>query len=187
MIAGSSVAGSSSTPDVRGHDRPHAGGDRGAKRRQPVLDVADERRQLEMRVLLGRAVAGEVLRACRHAAALDPAHVGRDVPRDERGVGAERARADHRVRRHVHVCHGREVPVDARVRKLGGDRRGDRLRQRDVVDGAERRAARIRAAGLPLEPRHIAALLVDREQHVARARRAATAHKARSRSRDGTL
>ena len=47
---------------VRGHDRPHAGGDRGPERLQTVFDVARDGRELEMGVLLGRAVAGKVLR-----------------------------------------------------------------------------------------------------------------------------
>ncbi len=88
--------------------------------------------------------------------------------RDERAVGAERADPDHRVLGvRVDVRDRREVEVDA-------DRRRARLRasaatrsrQLHVVDDAERGVARIRAAGPRLEPRDVAALLVDRDEQV---------------------
>ena len=71
----------------------------------------------------------------------------RDVAGDELGVGAEAADADHRVVGiRVHVGDGREVEVDAGAGEVGRDRGGDLLRQRDVVDGAEREVARVGAA-----------------------------------------
>ncbi len=51
--------------NVRRHDRADARGDGGAERLQPRLDLPFDRRQLEMRVLGGRAVPREVLRARR--------------------------------------------------------------------------------------------------------------------------
>ncbi len=69
---------------VRGHDRLHARSDRCAERLEPVLDVARDGRQLEMRVLLGRAVARKVLRARSDVTRLRAADVGRDVACDER-------------------------------------------------------------------------------------------------------
>ena len=47
--------------DMRGHDRLHAGCDRGTERLEARFDVARDGRKLEMRVLLGRAVTGKVL------------------------------------------------------------------------------------------------------------------------------
>ena len=75
--------------------------------------------------------------ACR------PRDERRDVARDELGVGAERADADHRVLRiHVDVGDRREVEVDADRGEVGADRRRDLLGQRDVVDDAERARCR---------------------------------------------
>ena len=48
--------------------------------------------------------------------------------------------------------------------ELGRDRGGDRLGQLHVVDDAEAERARERAPVLDLEPRHVAALLVERDQ-----------------------
>ena len=59
-----------------------------------------------------------------------------------------------------------EVQIDARRGQLARDRACDRLGQRHVVDGAEREVAGVRAAVLGLEPRHVAALLVDRDQEL---------------------
>ncbi len=115
---------------------------------RPASTSPTSDRQLEVRVLLGRAVAGEVLRAGGDAPACVPAHERRDVPRDERGVGAERARPDHGVRRARSRRRPARGRVDADGGELGRDRRGDRLGQRDVVDDAERGAARVRAAGV---------------------------------------
>ena len=109
------------------------------------------------------------------------------MPGDELGVGAERARPDHRVRRHVHVGDRREVPVHADRSELGRDRRRDGLGQRRVVDGAERGAGGVRAPRLPLEPRDVAALLVDREQDVVALRAQLTAQRREAARAEGTL
>ena len=112
-------------------------------------------------------MAGEVLGARGDALALRAGDEGRDVARDELGVGAEAAHADHRVARiRVRVGDGREVQVHAGARQLAGDRARDLLRQRDVVDGAEREVAGVRAAVLRLEPGDVSALLVDRDQEL---------------------
>ena len=164
------VAGASSRPgheQVAGHHRLDAGGDRGAEREQRRGEVAADRRQLAVRVDGRVAVAGKVLRARGDALALGPGDERRDVTRDELGVGAEAADADHGVARvRVHVRDRREVQVHAGARQLAGDRARDLLRQRHVVDGAEREVAGVRAAVLRLEPRHVAALLVDRDQQL---------------------
>src|ERR1051326_691406 len=85
----------------------------------------------------------------------------------ELGIRAERARADHRIRRRVDVGDGREVPVDPNLAELGSDRRGDDAGQLGVVDGAECGGARVRAPRLPLQTRDVAALLVGGEQEIA--------------------
>ena len=90
-----------------------------------------------------------------------------DVPRDELCVRAERADADDRVERvRVHVGDRREVEVDSGVGELRSERGRHALCQLDVVDDAEGAVARVRASGRGLEPRHVAAFLVDRDQHV---------------------
>ena len=88
--------------DVGGHDRLHAGRDRRAER-----DELHALQGFEIRPTMvgssrcesvaGRAVTGEVLRAGGDAAALEPGHERRDVPRDELRVRAEGADADDRV------------------------------------------------------------------------------------------
>ena len=115
--------------DMRRHDRLHSRGDRGPERLEPRLEVADELRQLEMRVLRGRAVARPVLRAGGDAPTLEPANPRADMPRNEVRIRAERARPDHRVRRDVHIGDGCEVPVHADGGELCGDRCRDALRQ----------------------------------------------------------
>ena len=112
-------------------------------------------------------MAGEVLRAGRHALALRAGDERSDVTRDELGVGAEAAHADDGVPGiGVGVRDRGEIQIDARRGQLARDRACDRLGQRHVVDGAEREIAGVRAAVLGLEPRHVAALLVDRDQEL---------------------
>ena len=85
-----------------------------------LLELPAGDRQLEVGVGAGVAVPGEVLRAGRHAGALQPVDERRDMPGDELGLGAERADADHGVVGvRVHVGHRREVEVDADRRQLG--------------------------------------------------------------------
>ena len=152
---------------MRRHDRLHAGLDRRAERRQAGGDVTDHRRQLEVRVAVGRAVAREVLRAAGDPVRLQAADVRRDVASDEGSVGAERAHADHGVGGvDVDVGDGCEIEVDAGRRKLGRDRRGDALRQLDVVHRPERGVPRVRTARHGVQPRHVAAFLVERDQEL---------------------
>ena len=54
------------------------------------------------------------------------------------------------------------------VAQRAGDRAGDGLGQRRVVDLAERQRSRHRAPARRLEPRHVAALLVDRDDRLRR-------------------
>ncbi len=130
------------------------------------VEIAGDDRQLEVGVQLGRAVTREVLRTRGDPRALQAAYECRHVRRDRLGVVPEGAHADHRVRRHVHVGHRGEVPVDADGSEIGADRSRDLLREPRVVDEAEPRRRGIGAALAPLEPRHVTALLVDREQNV---------------------
>src|SRR5205823_4913974 len=99
-----------------------------------------------------------VLRARRDLPALEAARPRGDVARDERGVVAEGARPDHRVRGHVDVGDRREVPVDAGSGELGADRRSDSFGDFDIVDDTEHLAAREAredaGRGEPLELAH---------------------------------
>ena len=152
---------------VARHHRLDAGVDRGAEGQERGGEVAADRRQLAVRVGGRVAVTGKVLRARGDALALRAGDEGRHVARDELGVGAEAAHADDRVARvRVRVRDRRQVQVHAGARELAGDRARDLLRQRHVVDGAEREVAGVRAAVLRLEPRHVSALLVDRDQEL---------------------
>ena len=131
----------------------------------PARTSSVDDRQLQVRVRLGRAVPGEVLRARGHSLPLQAADERRHMARDELGVGAERADPDHRVRRvDVDVGDRGEVEVDPDGGEVGADRGRDALGQLDVVDGPERPVARIRAAAIDLEPGDVAALLVDPDQ-----------------------
>ena len=87
------------------------------------------------------------------------------MPRDELPGRTERADPDHRVERvRVHVRDGREVQVHADLGEIRSDRRRHLLGELDVVDGAEGGVSRVGAAGGGLEPRHVAALLVDPDE-----------------------
>ena len=126
-----------------------------------------DHRELAVRVGSRVPVPGEVLRAGRHALALRAGDERSDVTRDELGVGAEAAHADDGVQGiGVGVRDRGEIQIDARRGKLGGDRACDRLGQGHVVHGAQREVARVGAAVLGLEPRHVPALLVDRDQEL---------------------
>ncbi len=134
--------------DVRRHDRAHAGVDRGAERLEAGLDVAGDDGQLEVRVLLGRAVAGEVLRARGDAGALC-------VPRTNAATCRATSPGSEPNERtpitgfagHVHVGDRREVPVHADRSELGRDRSRDGLGQRRRR--RRRRAPRCRGTSCP--------------------------------------
>ena len=89
------------------------------------------------------------------------------MARDELTVRPERPDPDDRVLRvRVDVGDGCEVEIHAHFGELGADRGSDALRELDIVDDSERAVARIRAPGRRLEPRHVAAFFIDRDQDV---------------------
>ena len=153
--------------DVGGHDRPHPCFDCAPKRDERVLLERLDDRKLEVRVLGGVTVPGEVLRARSDTGTLQPTHGRRDVPGDELCIRAERANPDDRIEGvRVDVSDGSEVEVHPNLSEIGRERRRDLLGQDDVVDRSERRVSRIRAACRSLEPGHVASLFVDRDQEV---------------------
>ena len=77
----------------------------------------------------------------------------------------------------------RFTPTSASSAPIDG---GHALGELDVVDDAERAVARVRAPGRGLEPRHVAALLVDRDHEVGRSERRSSVS-ARSCSRLSTF
>ena len=175
--------------DVRGHDRLR-------RRRRSRRGTARARPRRRRRASAARDASpasvepwpGKVLRARGDAAALR-ARARRRRRAARRAAASEpNARvADHRVRRHVHVGDRREVPVDADRGELRGDRRRDALRQRRVVEHAERSAARDTSCRC----RHSSRVTSPPSSSIASstssrsARRRRTARRARS--RDGTL
>ena len=66
----------------------------------------------------------------------------------------------------VHVCNRRQVEVHSDSAQIRGHRRRDLLRELDVVDGSESCVSRVRASGPRLQPRHVAAFLVDPDEDV---------------------
>ncbi len=121
-----------------------------------------------MRVHVGVAVAGEVLRASDDSGGLGSSDERGRVSRHQSAVGAERPDPDHRIRRiDVDVRDRSEIEVHADIHEIPRDRGGDLLGQVDVVHRAERRVARIRASGRTLEARDVAAFLVDRDENIA--------------------
>ena len=123
---------------VRGHDRTDAGRDCRPERREPLIQVAADEGELQVRVLRGVAVPGEMFCARGDSPALQAGHEGGDVARDERRLGAEGADPDHRVVRvRVDVRDRREVEVDPDRGQLGANRGCDLLGQREVVDDSE--------------------------------------------------
>ena len=156
---------------MAGHNRDGPGADRGREGRQvplaqlgqAALDGGDGR----VRVGAGAAVAGEVLGARGHARALQAGHRGGGVSRHQVGVRAEGAGADRRaVRRAEHVGARRQVEVDPQGSQIKTDGPGDSPGKRHVVDRAERRVPRIRAAVGVRDPGDVPALLVDRDHRI---------------------
>jgi hypothetical protein len=129
--------------------------------------AAPDDRQVVVGVDGGVAVAREVLGAGGHAGGLQTADERGAVPRDELGVGAERAHPDDRVVGvGVDVRVRRVVQGDAGVGQVRAEVVGDLLGQRRVVDGAEGQVSGARAAELRLEPGDVPGLLVDRHDDV---------------------
>src|SRR5690606_32720712 len=106
------------------------------------------RGQPEMAVGDGRAVPGEVFGARGHSGRLQTGDRGRGVRGDQRGIDPKRPGADDRVVvGGVDVDRGGEVEADAELGQLVADGPIDLLGEGEVVDRAERRVARVRAAG----------------------------------------
>ena len=133
-----------------------------------------------------------VRRACRRGrgsasrtpprpAAASLARTRRRAAPTSAGSEPNAAHADHRVVRvRVHVGDRREVQVDAGAREVGRDRARDGPRQLDVVDDAERAVPGYELPARRLEPGHVAALLVERDEQRRRVARAAHAVSSRS-------
>ena len=134
-------------PHVSGHDRLHAGIDRRAERQQPVADVAGHDRQLEVRVLLRRAVAGEVLRAGRDPRDCSPVTKAATWRATSSGSEPnERTPITGLSGLMLTSATGAKFRFTPTAARSAADRGRDLLGQRDVVDGAERPVAGIRAA-----------------------------------------
>src|SRR5262245_19378894 len=153
--------------DVGAHDRLRSSLERRMERRErPRIELVDHRER-EVRVNGRVAVPREMLRARRDARTLQTGHERGYMPRAEISVGAERADPDHRVLWiRIDVGDGCEVEVDPGSGELRSERRGDTFRRRDVIDHAESCVPGVRAACRRLEPRDVAALLVDRDHDV---------------------
>ena len=181
---------SAGTTDVRGHDRLHAGLDRGPERQQRGRERRrSATRQLEVRVLRRVAVAREVLRAGGDAAPLEarartPRRAVRRAPGRSRTSG-RRSRGSSGFE--FTSATGREVEVDA-DRGAESPPIAARDRARSARRRRRRRAPRlpgVRAAASRLEPRDVAALLVDPDQRSGRSARSdAVSAASCSRSRD---
>ena len=100
--------------EVARHHESGAGLDRRAERHQLERVEAGPRRadhrQREVRVGLGIAVTGEVLRGGEHPVVLQPADVGRDQPAHQEWILAERSGVDDRIG---------GIVVDVRDRRKG--------------------------------------------------------------------
>ena len=133
--------------DVRGHHHPGAGLDSGAKRdelqRGQARPVRADDRQPHMRIHVGVAVPGEVLRRGDRAADLRAAHERRREPRDPLRVLTERASVDDGVRRVVVDVHGRgEVDLNPDGARLLPDDLRDVVRILVPARGGDRHRAR---------------------------------------------
>ena len=124
-----------------------------------------DHRQLEVRIDMRVAVAGEVLDAAGHALAQRAAHPRAGQARDIVRVFAEASLGDDRVVRVVvDVEHRSEIPVEAEAAQPARHRFTDDLGERRVARGAERhRRRRLRQEG---HANHRAALLVEADQGV---------------------
>ena len=118
--------------------------------------------QAEVRVDRRVAMAREVLGARRDAGGLQARDPCERVAGDGGRLGTERADADDGVQRiGVHIGDGREVEVDAHLPQLGAHRTGNVSGERRVSRGSKCEVAGVGAARGRLEPRDVAALLID--------------------------
>ena len=157
--------------DVGAHDRARPSRDCGAEGRelglQQRLARRGHRRQADMRVDLGGAVPGEMLRTRSHPGGLQAFDECGDVTGHEPRVAPKRADADHGVEGiGVDVGDGCEVVRDPDCPERVAERMGNPCRQSDVIDLAQREISGHRAAPDRFEARHVAALLVDRDDRL---------------------
>ena len=137
------------------HDRARPSRDRGAEGRelglQQRLARRGHRRQADMRVDLGGAVPGEVLRTRSHPGRLQAFDECGDVTGDEPGSRPnERTPITGLSGFVLTSATGARSCVDPDRPELVAERTGDRCRQPDVVDRAEREVPGHRAAAEPL-------------------------------------
>ena len=130
--------------------------------------------QLDMAVGAGAAVARHVLDDLAHAAGLEAVEQRAAKRRDLHRLVAERTLADHVVGALLpHVEHGQAVDVDPDVRERDrdrlaiGPRRLDRADRRLAIEVGEAAGGGKTGHSGGAEPRHLAALLVDQDRHVA--------------------
>ena len=113
--------------DVAGHDHGYAGSDSRLERLElsceQSIKILMKDRQLPMGILIGIAVAGEVLAACQHVLALHRRHERESRLSHLLARGAEGPRADHRVRRvAMDIEHRRKVQIDSERRQFPSHR-----------------------------------------------------------------
>ena len=112
-------------------------------------------------------MAWKMFGARRYAGALQARDPRDGVRGDGRRVRTEGADADDGVLRvGVHVDHRGEVEVDPDLGQLAADRARNLLREGRVSGSAKGEVARVGAALRRLEPRDVAALLVDRDHEL---------------------
>ncbi len=156
---------------MRGHHGPgprvHGGDERRQRGQRESAGVGRDPGQPVMGVDDGVAVAGEVLGARGDTRRLQPPHPGGGVPGDDIGARPEGTHPDHRIQRvGVDVGARRVVQGDAGGVQLPADVAGDLLGDIDVVQRAERKAARTGRPGAGLQPGDVARLLVHRDHEV---------------------
>ena len=158
------------------HHRAYACRDRGAERQQRGVEVAVDDGQLVVRVDRGVAVAGEVLGARGDALALRPATNAATCRATSSGSAPKLRTPITGLSGFVFTsATGARFMFTPTAASSPGDRGRDRRGQREVVDDA--RARSCPGYELPdrgLEPRDVAALLVDRDEEPRRVVRAAT-------------
>ena len=112
-------------------------------------------------------MAGEVLRARGDARRLHAPDGRGDVARGHLRIGAERTDADYRIARiEVDVGNRGEIDRDTGTPQPVPDRGVHRFSGGRVVERTERGGTGSRAADPRVEPRHVAALLVERHNDI---------------------
>ena len=156
--------------DVGGHDRPDTGRDRGPKGRQRRAQrrrVVRHHRQGPVRIDGGRAVSREVLGAGADSRGLQAGDERGDVLGHAVGAVPERSHPDHRVARvAVHVRDRGQVERHPGGGQVASERRRHGAGQVRVVDLAQGQVSGVGASPVRLQPRDLAALLVDGDDQV---------------------